>query len=295
MDRGAWQATVHEVTESDMTEATWRGHMHSAASYMEVWCVICSGVSRLSATSWTVVCQATLTMEFSRQEYWSDFPFPSQRDLPNPGIKPESPALQADSLPSEPPGMPLYCLTHSFYMKNGCKWLRAMKQIMHCILAERVGILRVNSRKLCSEFCRGWKRWLVFCEEISHLSSTVLLACNRLLQQAVLRVCLEDWEWFSWIWHLNKNKAHMVSTSYATWPYSLPQSKVNLKRELTFIEYLLYARRCETYIIVHRLLTVSYLFLTMLSTKELMLLNCGTGEDSWKVPWTARRPNQSIL
>ena len=36
MDRGAWQATVHEVTESDMTEATWRGHMHSAASYMEV-------------------------------------------------------------------------------------------------------------------------------------------------------------------------------------------------------------------------------------------------------------------
>ena len=87
----------------------------------------------------------------------------------------------------------------------------------------------------------------------------------------------------------------MVSTSYATWPYSLPQSKVNLKRELTFIEHLLYVRRCETYIIVHRILTVSYLLLTMLSTKELMLLNCGAGEDSLKVPWTARRPNQSIL
>ena len=36
MDRGAWQATVHKVTESDTTEATWRAHMHRAASYMEV-------------------------------------------------------------------------------------------------------------------------------------------------------------------------------------------------------------------------------------------------------------------
>ena len=43
---------------------------------------------------------------FSRQEYWSGLPFPSPGDLPDPGIKPESPALQADSLPSEPPGKP---------------------------------------------------------------------------------------------------------------------------------------------------------------------------------------------
>ena len=43
-------------------------------------------------------------MEFSRPEYWSGKPFPSPGDLPNPGIKPRSPALQADSLPSEPPG-----------------------------------------------------------------------------------------------------------------------------------------------------------------------------------------------
>ena len=41
-------------------------------------------------------------MEFSRQEYWSGLPFPSPGDLPDPGIKPRSPALQADSLPSEP-------------------------------------------------------------------------------------------------------------------------------------------------------------------------------------------------
>ena len=45
-------------------------------------------------------------MEFSRSEYWSGYPFPSPGDLPNPGIKPRSPALQAGSLSAEPPGMP---------------------------------------------------------------------------------------------------------------------------------------------------------------------------------------------
>ena len=49
-------------------------------------------------TPWTVAHQAVLAMEFSRQEYWSGFPFPSPRDLPDPRIKPGSPALQADSL-----------------------------------------------------------------------------------------------------------------------------------------------------------------------------------------------------
>ena len=48
--------------------------------------------------------QATLSMRFSRQEYWSGLPFPSPGDLPNPGIKPGSPILWADSLPSEPLG-----------------------------------------------------------------------------------------------------------------------------------------------------------------------------------------------
>ena len=45
-------------------------------------------------------------MAFSRQEYWSGLPFPYSGDLPNPGIEPGFPALQADSLPSEPPGKP---------------------------------------------------------------------------------------------------------------------------------------------------------------------------------------------
>ena len=53
---------------------------------------------------WTVAHQTPLSMEFSRQEYWSGLPCPPPGDLPNLGIKPRSPELQADSLPSEPPG-----------------------------------------------------------------------------------------------------------------------------------------------------------------------------------------------
>ena len=51
-------------------------------------------------------------MEFSRQEYWSGWPLPSVGDLPDPGIEPGSPALQADYLPFEPPGKP-FCSSPS--------------------------------------------------------------------------------------------------------------------------------------------------------------------------------------
>ena len=53
------------------------------------------------ATPWTVACQAPLFMGFSRQEYWSVLSLPPPGDLPDPVIKPRSPALQADSLPTE--------------------------------------------------------------------------------------------------------------------------------------------------------------------------------------------------
>ena len=52
---------------------------------------------RLFATPWTVAYQASLSMGFSRQEYWSGLPFPSPGDLPNPEIEPRSPALEADA------------------------------------------------------------------------------------------------------------------------------------------------------------------------------------------------------
>ena len=64
-------------------------------------------VAQSCRTLWSHVgCQAPLSTEFSRQEYWSGLPFPSPGDLPDPGIEPTFPASQADSLPSEPPGKP---------------------------------------------------------------------------------------------------------------------------------------------------------------------------------------------
>ena len=72
-----------------------------------------SVVSYSFATPWTAASQAPLFMGFPRQEYWSGLPFPSLRDLPNPGIEtasPNSPAFQADSLPLNQlrnPGVPL--------------------------------------------------------------------------------------------------------------------------------------------------------------------------------------------
>ena len=63
---------------------------------------------RLFATWWTVAYQAPLSMGFSRKKYWSGLPFPSPGDLPDPGIEPGFPTLEADALTSEPPGKPQY-------------------------------------------------------------------------------------------------------------------------------------------------------------------------------------------
>ena len=60
------------------------------------------------ATLWTIAYQASPSMVFSRQEYWNGLPFPSPGDLPDPGIQPGSPALEADTITSEPPGKPNY-------------------------------------------------------------------------------------------------------------------------------------------------------------------------------------------
>ena len=74
--------------------------------YQSVKHVIHSSCVWLCVTPWTVAHPAPLFMGFSRQEYWSGLPFPSPEDLPSPGIKPRSPALQADSLPSDHQGSP---------------------------------------------------------------------------------------------------------------------------------------------------------------------------------------------
>ena len=74
-----------------------------------------------------------LSMEFSRPEYWSRQPFPSPRDLPNPGIQPRFPALQADSLPAEPQGKPKNTGVGSLSL---LQWIfltqRLNQSLLHC-------------------------------------------------------------------------------------------------------------------------------------------------------------------
>ena len=72
---------------------------------------------QLFATPWTTAYQAPPSMGFSRQEYWSGLPFPSPGDLPDPGIEPWSPAFQADTLTSEPPGksLKIYAMNPNFF------------------------------------------------------------------------------------------------------------------------------------------------------------------------------------
>ena len=74
-------------------------------------------------TPWTVAHQALLSVGFSRQEYWRKLPFPSPGDCPNPEIKPGSPALQADSLLSEPPGKPSLNSKVCPILHTWAKWL----------------------------------------------------------------------------------------------------------------------------------------------------------------------------
>ena len=72
----------------------------------------CFSCVLLFVTPWIIAPQAPLSMGFSRQEHWSGLPFPSPGDHPNPGMTPGSPALQADSLPSEPPGKHFITYNH---------------------------------------------------------------------------------------------------------------------------------------------------------------------------------------
>ena len=91
MDRSPPGSSVHGIFQARVLE---RG------------AIAFSSHVQLFVTPKTVARQAPLSMGFSRREYWSGLPFPSPGDLPDSGIKPWSPALQADSLPSEPPGKP---------------------------------------------------------------------------------------------------------------------------------------------------------------------------------------------
>ena len=68
-------------------------------------------MSNIFATPWTVACPAPLSMGFPRQVYWGRLPFPTPRDLPDPGIEPAPPALAGIFFPAEPPGKPAFLHT----------------------------------------------------------------------------------------------------------------------------------------------------------------------------------------
>ena len=97
---------------------------HLSKSLSQVW---------LFATPWTVAHQAPQSMGFSRQEYCSGLPLRPSGDLPGPGIEPRSPALQADTLPSEPPGKPSYHLILNSYWKPLNLW-RDDQMLVTCLL-----------------------------------------------------------------------------------------------------------------------------------------------------------------
>ena len=123
MDREAWHAVIHGVAKSrtwlsDWTELNWTESLPKPMISTNVMTSIeVKLISRvwLFVTPWTLSYQAPLSMGFLRQEYWSGLLFPSPGDLPNPGIEPWSPALQADALPSEPQGKPMTSMASAVY------------------------------------------------------------------------------------------------------------------------------------------------------------------------------------
>ena len=115
-----WQGTSHLRSFSELTSAQKqrsRPPPHGEQSCL-CWSITVGGgggdlVTKSCLTlaaPWTVACQAPLSIGFSRQEHWCGLLVPSPEDLPDPGIEPGSPALQADSLLSEPPRKPLNLL-----------------------------------------------------------------------------------------------------------------------------------------------------------------------------------------
>ena len=104
LHHGCFPRDVSSLAEFRLEWAEWASWMRWPSSVLLLLLLSCFSRVRLRATPETAAHQAPPSLGFSRPEYWSGEPFPSPGDLPSPGIEPRSPALQVDSLLSEPPG-----------------------------------------------------------------------------------------------------------------------------------------------------------------------------------------------
>ena len=141
-------------------------------------------------TSWTIACQAPLSMEFSRQEYWSGLSFSSLEDLSDLGNELRSPALQADSLPFKPPGKALqtslYLEKYASYplqLRSPCVLLTPVPPSFFCNLLHQLPLflspvslsLQICSRAPCLKENNTGKG---FSTPTSHATCSLLVPCR---------------------------------------------------------------------------------------------------------------------
>ena len=107
-----WQPTPAFLPGWFHGQRSLMGYMQSSGLVTQLYPNICNLVDS--------TCQAPLSMWFPRQEYWSGLPFPSPGDLSDPGIEPQFPALQTDSLPTEPPGNTIHGITKNWTWLSMC-------------------------------------------------------------------------------------------------------------------------------------------------------------------------------
>ena len=157
------------------------------------WVLSCFSHVGLFATPGTEVCQAPLTMGFSRQEYWSGLPCPPQGNLPNSGIEPtapvasETPALQADSLPTETPGK---LLSKTNITENVGKM--AMVMVCHPLVAKHLNLWHFRSSPT-HELCRG--RLCHLLEKLKMRDRLTFPTSFRTKMQAHEASCAKETQW----------------------------------------------------------------------------------------------------
>ena len=139
---------------------------------------------------WTVAHQGPLSMEFSRQEYWSGYPFPSPGDLPDPGIKPKSRALPADSLSSEPSGKHFFTITGLQHFQ--CCWkVQATSQLSSVQLLSHVWLFAtpwITAHQASLSITNSQSSLKLTCIE-SVMPSSHLILCHPLLLLPPIPIC----------------------------------------------------------------------------------------------------------